>query len=87
MFVPEFEQSMDRLREGDIGAPLLSRFGAHLIQVLERRRVELTSEQQRENIRRQLRAQKLDERFATWLSELRARAFIEIREAEPGERP
>jgi peptidyl-prolyl cis-trans isomerase SurA len=87
MFVPEFEQSMDRLREGEIGAPLLSRFGAHLIQVLERRRVELTNEQQRENIRRQLRAQKLDERFATWLSELRARAFIEIREAEPGARP
>lgn len=87
MFVPEFEQSMDRLREGEIGAPLLSRFGAHLIQVLERRRVELTIDQQRDNIRRQLRGQKLDERFSTWLSELRARAFIEIREAEPGDRP
>lgn len=87
LFVPEFEQSMDRLREGDIGAPVLSRFGAHLIQVVERRRIALTSEQQRDGIRRQLRAQKLEERFATWLGELRARAFIEIREAEPGMRP
>ena len=36
--------------------------------------------QQREQLRRQLRAQKLEERFTTWLTELRARAFIEIRE-------
>ena len=87
MFVPEFEQAMDRLREGEIGAPIVSRFGAHLIQVLERRRSELTIEQQRELIRKQLRAQKLDERFVTWLSELRARAFIEIREADTNPRP
>ena len=80
MFVPEFEQVMDRLREGDISAPILSRFGVHLIQVLERRRVELSLEQQREQVRKQLRAQKLEERFSTWLAELRARAFIEIRE-------
>jgi peptidyl-prolyl cis-trans isomerase SurA len=87
MFVPEFEQAMDRLREGEIGAPIVSRFGAHLIQVLERRRSELTIEQQRELIRKQLRAQKLEERFVTWLSELRARAFIEIREADTNPRP
>jgi peptidyl-prolyl cis-trans isomerase SurA len=80
MFVLEFEQVMDRLREGDISAPTLSRFGVHLIQVLERRRVELSPEQQREQARKQLRAQKLEERFSTWLAELRARAFIEIRE-------
>jgi len=80
MFVPEFEQVMDRLREGDISVPILSRFGVHLIQVLERRRVELSLEQQREQLRKQLRAQKIEERYATWLSELRARAFIEVRE-------
>ncbi len=80
MFVPEFEQVMDRLRDGEISAPILSRFGVHLIQVLERRRVELSLEQQREQLRKQLRAQKIEERYAAWLAELRARAFIEIRE-------
>ena len=80
MFVPEFEQVMDSLREGEISAPLVSRFGVHLIQVLERRRVEPTQEQQREQVRKQLRAQKMEERFVSWLSELRARAFVEIRE-------
>jgi peptidyl-prolyl cis-trans isomerase SurA len=87
MFVPEFEQAMDRLREGEIGAPIVSRFGVHLIQVMERRRTELTNQQQREAIRRQLRAQKLEERFLAWIADLRARAFIEIRETEPSTRP
>ena len=80
MFVAEFEQVMDSLPEGEISAPLVSRFGVHLIQVLERRRVEPTQDQIREQMRKQLRAQKLEERFVTWLTELRARAFIEIRE-------
>lgn len=87
MFVPEFEQAMDRLRDGEIGAPIVSRFGAHLIQVMERRRSELTLEQQREQIRKQLRAQKLEARFVLWLSELRARAFIEIRAVESNTSP
>ena len=80
MFVAEFEQVMDSLPEREISAPLVSRFGVHLIQVLERRRVEPTQDQVREQMRKQLRAQKLEERFVTWLTELRARAFIEIRE-------
>ena len=80
MFVAEFEQVMDSLPEREISAPLVSRFGVHLIQVLERRRVEPTQDQIREQMRKQLRAQKLEERFVTWLTELRARAFIEIRE-------
>ena len=71
---------MDSLPEREISAPLVSRFGVHLIQVLERRRVEPTQDQVREQMRKQLRAQKLEERFVTWLTELRARAFIEIRE-------
>ena len=71
---------MDRLRDGEISAPTLSRFGVHLIQVVERRQVELSPEQQREQLRKQLRAQKIEERLTTWLAELRARAFIEIRE-------
>ena len=33
MFVPEFEQSMNRLAPGQISEPLVSRFGVHLIQV------------------------------------------------------
>ena len=37
MFVPEFEEVMNKLQLGQIADPMVSRFGVHLIQVLERR--------------------------------------------------
>jgi len=37
MFVPEFEEVMDKLQPGQMADPTISRFGVHLIQVLERR--------------------------------------------------
>ena len=36
-FVPEFEEAMNALSPGQISAPLVSRFGVHLIHVVERR--------------------------------------------------
>ncbi len=41
MFVPEFEEAMNRLQdEGAISPPVVSRFGVHLIQLVDKRRVE-----------------------------------------------
>jgi peptidyl-prolyl cis-trans isomerase SurA len=80
MFVPEFESAMDRLKEREISQPLVSRFGVHLLQVMERRNVELTLAQVRERLRAELRAQRVEEAFASWERDVRNRAFIEIRE-------
>lgn len=82
MFVPEFEQVLSNLREGEIAMPIVSRFGVHLIQLLERRTVALTPEQLRERERNILRARRADEIFETWSREVRDRAFVEIR--DPG---
>jgi peptidyl-prolyl cis-trans isomerase SurA len=79
-FVPEFEEAMNRLAPGEVSDPLLSRFGLHLIQLLERRNVTLSPEQQREAVRAMLREKKLDEAFRTWAQEIRARAYVELRE-------
>ena len=81
MFVPEFEETMDRLAENEIGNPLVSRFGAHLIQVVERRRVDLSPRELRELVRNQLRALRYEEAFTTWAQDIRARAFVDMREA------
>jgi peptidyl-prolyl cis-trans isomerase SurA len=62
--------------------PIVSRFGVHLIQLLERRTVALTPEQMRERERNVLRAKRADEIYATWSREVRDRAFVEIR--DPG---
>ena len=80
MFVPEFEAVMNRLAPGEVSDPLLSRFGLHLIQLLERRKVTLTVEQQREAIRAMLREKKLDEAYLTWAQDVRARAYVDMRE-------
>jgi peptidyl-prolyl cis-trans isomerase SurA len=80
MFVPEFETTMNRLAPGEVSDPLVSRFGVHLIQLLERRKATLTLEQQREAVRTVLREKKLDDTYRTWAQDVRGRAYIELRE-------
>ena len=79
-FVPEFEQAMNALPVGGISAPVVSRFGVHLIQVVDRREVSLDAKQVREQARNALREQKFEDAYTEWATELRARAYIEMRE-------
>jgi peptidyl-prolyl cis-trans isomerase SurA len=78
--VPEFEMAMNALAVQGISAPVLSRFGVHLIQVLERREVALEPRQLREQARNILREQKFEPTYIDWAKELRARAYIELRD-------
>ena len=80
-YVPEFEAALAQLQPGEIGEPLVSRFGVHLIQLLERRQVELSQREQRDAVRDTVREKKIDEAYETWLQELRARAYVEYRDA------
>ena len=79
-FVPEFEETMAALAVGGISDPLPSRFGVHLIQVLERREVALDPKQQREQARNVLREQKFETAYLDWVRELRGRAYVELRD-------
>ena len=81
MFVPEFEEVMNKLDDLEISAPLVSRFGVHLLQVMERRKVELNPRELREMARMELRASRYDKAFESWAQEVRARAFVEYRDA------
>ena len=79
-FVPEFEAVMNSLRPGQISEPMVSRYGVHLIQLTERRNVKLSDREQRESVRGLLREKKLDESYLSWAQEIRARAYVEMRE-------
>ena len=79
-FVPEFEEAMNALPLNGISQPVMSRFGVHLIQVLERRTVEVEMKQLRDQARAALREQKYDEAYQDWVKELRAKAFVQVRE-------
>lgn len=80
-FVPEFEETMNALQINGISDPVESRFGVHLIQVIERRDVNLDVKQQREQARNVLREQKFEGAYLEWVRDLRSRAYIELREA------
>ncbi|MBE0550313.1 MAG: peptidylprolyl isomerase [Rubrivivax sp.] len=80
VMVPEFETAMDALPVGGLSAPVVSRFGVHLIQVLERRNVALDVSQLREQARNVLREQKFEQAYLDWTKELRSRAYVEFRE-------
>jgi peptidyl-prolyl cis-trans isomerase SurA len=80
MFVPEFEQVMNRLRPGQVAEPLVSRFGVHLIEVTDRRNAPMSDQEQRTLARNALREKKLDEAYVAWVEDIRGRAYVEMRE-------
>ena len=79
-FVPEFEDTLNKLSPGQIADPLVSRFGVHLVQLLERREAAVTPKEQREIARGIVREKKLDEAYGRWLEQVRSRAYVEFRE-------
>ena len=80
VMVPEFEAAMNELAVGGLSPPVVSRFGVHLIQVLERRDVALEVKQLREQARNVMREQKFEQAYIDWTKELRSRAYVELRE-------
>lgn len=81
MFVPEFEAVLASLVPGQIAPPFTSRFGVHLVQLLQRRQAALGPREQREAARNAVRERKLDEAYVRWVQDVRGRAFVQLREA------
>jgi peptidyl-prolyl cis-trans isomerase SurA len=80
VMVPEFEAAMNELPVNGLSAPVVSRFGVHLIQVLERRDIALEPKQLREQARNVMREQRFEQAYVDWTKELRSRAYVEYRE-------
>ena len=76
--VPEFERAMNSLKPGEVGEPVKSPFGWHLIQVIERR-MDTSKERVRQSARMALRERKADEAYQDWLRQMRDRAYVEYR--------
>ena len=77
--VPEFERAFTELKPMDVSQPVKTPFGWHLIQVLERRTADMSSERKRVEARKALLDRKGDEAFQEWLRQLRDRAYVEMR--------
>jgi peptidyl-prolyl cis-trans isomerase SurA len=78
--VPEFEEKMDALNNGELSDVFKSRFGWHLIKVIDRREENLAEEFKRNKAREQIRTRKVNEELENWLRELRDEAYVEYRD-------
>ncbi|MGB5081755.1 MAG: peptidylprolyl isomerase [Burkholderiales bacterium] len=77
--VPEFERAVSELKPLEVSQPVKTSFGWHLIQMLERRTADVSSERKRIEARRALLDRKGDEAYQEWLRQLRDRAYVELR--------
>jgi peptidyl-prolyl cis-trans isomerase SurA len=80
--VPDFERAMDKLAPNEISAPVRTPFGWHLIQVVERRKQDVTKERRREQARAAIRQRKSDEQFEDFVRQLRDRTYVEYKNDE-----
>jgi peptidyl-prolyl cis-trans isomerase SurA len=77
--LPDFERAYQGLKTGEISQPVRTPFGYHLIQVLERRSGDVSSERRRLQARQVLRERKSDEAYQEWLHQLRDQIYVELR--------
>jgi len=77
--VAEFDEAMKKLEPNQISAPVRTPFGWHLIQVLERRRQDITGDRARSEAQVAIRQRKADEAFQDWVRQIRDRAYVEVR--------
>jgi peptidyl-prolyl cis-trans isomerase SurA len=76
---PDFMAAANALKVGELSQPVRTPFGWHLIEVMERRKQDVTLERQRIKAQMQLRERKADEQYEDWVRQLRDRAYVENR--------
>jgi peptidyl-prolyl cis-trans isomerase SurA len=76
-FVPEFEEVADRSEIGVLSEPFRSRFGWHILEVLERRVYDNTEELKESNCVQRVRNGKLNNETELWTRRIRDEAFVQ----------
>ena len=77
--VAAFEEAMNKLPLNQVSAPVRTSFGWHLIEVLERRKQDITADRERMQAQLAIRQRKSDEAFQDWVRQTRDRAYVEMR--------
>jgi peptidyl-prolyl cis-trans isomerase SurA len=77
--VPDFEEVMNRVPTGAISRPFQTEYGWHILQVVDRRSYDGTEEVRRAKARAAIKQRKVEEKYQTWLRELRDEAYVELR--------
>jgi len=77
---PEWEQIVFSMEKGDVRGPVTGPQGLHVFQVTDVKQSELKPyADMKEQLSRDLRRREMDKQTATWLEELRKKAYIDIK--------
>jgi len=77
--VPPFEKTMNALTPGQVSDPVKTQFGWHLIEVIERREQDVSSQHQRNKARKAISGRKAEVVVEDLLRTLRDQAYVEYR--------
>ena len=76
----ELEEALFALGEGEVGGPVRTRYGYHVVKALARKKLAPPALSEVEGrLRAELQNKKLQDALAKWVEELKEKAFIEIR--------
>jgi peptidyl-prolyl cis-trans isomerase SurA len=78
-FVPEFENVVNELEIGGISEPFRSRFGWHIVEVMDRRVYDNTEDLKQSNCMLRIQNSKMEEETQLWMRRIRDEAFVESR--------
>ena len=78
-FVPEFEEVVNSLEIGEISEPFQTRFGWHIVELMDKRVYDNTEDLKRGNCIAKIRNSKIEEETQLWIQRLRDQAFVDIR--------
>jgi len=74
---PKFAEAMAQLKVGERSKPVLTPFGYHVIEVLERKKREVSHELLRAEIQEKLYQRKMNEALQNWYTQLRDQAQVQ----------
>ena len=78
-FVPEFEEVANNIEIGVVSEPFRSRFGWHVLEVMDRRTYDNTEDVKRDDCGQAVRNGKLNNETELWMRRIRDEAFVESR--------
>jgi peptidyl-prolyl cis-trans isomerase SurA len=79
VFVPEFDTVVADTEVGEISEPFRSRYGWHIVEVLDRRVYDNTEDLQESDCITRVRNGKMEEETMLWMQRLRDEAYVDIR--------
>lgn len=77
--VPEFDRTMLDSKKDKITQPFKTQFGWHILQVQDRREVDLGKQVQKNQVRQLLQSRKFEEELPIWLRKIRYDAYVDIK--------